>query len=98
LKGAVVDRETIRKEELEYHSPGTRVSEIVVGEIKISPMSERLFRATYTIRYEQVRPSGSWARGLSDIELVIDVSRASPRIIPQIVRQRANNYNKQKGP
>jgi len=93
-----VEREAIRKEELDYHSPGTRVSEVVVGEIKLSTVSENLFRATYTIRYEQVRPSGAWARGLSDIELVIDVARASPRLIPQIVRQRANNRDKQKGP
>lgn len=98
LKGSVVDRETIRQEELAYHSPGTRVSETVVGDIKISAAGEYLYRANYTIRYEQIRPNGAWARGLSDIDLVIDVGRASPRVIPQIVRQRANNRDKQKGP
>jgi hypothetical protein len=98
LKGSVVDRETIRKEELDYHSPGTRVSEVVVGEIKVSAVNESLFRANYTIRYEQIRPSGAWARGFSDIELLIDMTLAPPRKMPVIVRQRANNRDKQKGP
>ena len=94
LKGVLVDREVIRKEELDYHSPGTRVSEVLVGEIVLSTESELIVRANYTIRFEQTRASGAWARGFSDIELLIDFKGPSP----QIIRQRAKNRNTEKGP
>lgn len=94
LKGEVVSREVIREDELKYHSPGTRVSETVVGDITLTSVSDTLARATYTIRFEQTRPSGAWARGFSDIELVIDHTGPSLRI----VRQRAKSRDTQKGP
>jgi hypothetical protein len=94
LNGSFVAREVIREEEVKYHSPGTRVSEIVAGEIVLTPVSETVARAAYTIRFEQVRPSGAWARGFSDIELFVEHG-ASP---PRIVRQRAKSREVQKGP
>jgi hypothetical protein len=97
LNWQMVSREDIRKEEREYHSPGTRSTETVEGEISIAHLSGALFRAKYTLRYHQIRPSGAWARGVSDVELIIDVGSASSVFAPQIVKQRAVQKEKQNG-
>jgi hypothetical protein len=90
----VVDREFIRKDEQEYHSPGTKVTETIVTPTHFAPLGGTIVSATYTIAFLRIRPDGHWSRGLSDIDLQIDVTSSGPRII----RQRAQNRNVQKGP
>lgn len=90
----VVSRDFIRKDELEYHAPGSRVTETMIGQPKIERSAPGSFTATYSINYHRIRPDGRWTKGVSDIELTIGMSDDQP----YIVRQRALNRNIERGP
>ncbi len=90
----LVDRSYIRKDELEYHSPGTRVTETVVTRPAFSEVEHNTYSASYSISYHRIRADGRWTKGISDIELQIILSPSGPRIS----RQRAQNRNQQRGP
>ncbi len=91
----VVTRDFIRKDELEYHSPGTRVTETLIA----PPQFERLdsdgvtYTASYSINFHRVRSDGQWSKGVSDVSLIIEVTKDGPLI----VRQTAKARNIQKG-
>ena len=90
----MVDRNYIRKDELEYHAPGVRLTE----NFRVFPVFELLsdgsLAATYTIAYERHRPDGRWQKGLADISLTLELTPNGPKII----RQRSEVHDKQQGP
>jgi hypothetical protein len=94
FSNGIVDREFIRKDESEYHSPGTRVSESIIARPEFAPLGSNCYSAKYSISFHRVRPDGRWVKGNSDIDLQIEMTPAGPRII----RQRAKPRDQQKGP
>ena len=94
FSNGLVDRSYIRKDELEYHSPGTRVTETVVTRPTFSEVEHNTYSASYSISYHRIRPDGRWTKGISDIELQIMMFPNGPRIS----RQRAQNRDQQRGP
>ena len=94
FQNGIVDRNFIRKDELEYHSPGTRITENLLTRVTARELEHNLYSATYTIGYHRIRPDGRWTKGVSDIELQIEMTANGPRI----VRQRSQNRDQQKGP
>jgi hypothetical protein len=94
FNNGVVNREFILKDELAYHSPGSRVSENIVTKPTIASLGNNRFSATYSISFHRVRPDGHWVKGQSEIDLQIEITPQGPRII----RQRAQSRDQQKGP
>ena len=94
FNNGLVDRSFIRKDELEYHSPGTRVTETIVTRPTFSEIEPNFYSASYSISYHRIRPDGRWTKGISDIELQIMMFPNGPRIS----RQRAQNRDQQRGP
>lgn len=97
FNNGVVSRDFIRKDELEYHAPGSRVSETIIGQPKIEHLdsdTNKTYSAGYSINYHRLRPDGRWTKGISDIALIIEILNDHPRI----VRQRAQNRNIERGP
>lgn len=94
FNNGVVDRNFIRKDEIDYHSPGTQVTETMSTQPVFRQLDAASFEATYTIGFHRIRPDGKWTKGFSDISLVIEMTPGGPRI----VRQRAQNRDQQKGP
>lgn len=91
----VVSREVVRAEEIQYHGPGVKVSELLTDEPKISAQGNNRYSAIYTIRYDRSNAAnGKWSRGFADIELTIEITKDGPRI----VRQRAKTRVVEKGP
>jgi hypothetical protein len=91
----VVTREAIRAEELEYHGPGVKVTEVLTEEPKLSEIGNKSYGAKYTIRFERTNAvNGKWARGTADVELTIELTNDGPRI----VRQKAKTRVVEKGP
>jgi hypothetical protein len=90
----IVDRNFIRKDELEYHAPGVRLTETLRELPAFERLADGSISASYTIAYERHRPDGHWAKGLADISLTIELTPSGPKI----VRQRSQNYAKQQGP
>jgi len=89
----MVDREYIRKDELAYHSPGTRVTEALTNQPAFSQLSGILYRAVYTIGFQRIQADGRSITGSSDIEMLIELTPNGPRI----VYQRARNRDQKKG-
>ena len=89
-----VDRDFIRKDELDYHSPGTRVTETMTTRPEFNLLNGTTYAATYSIAFHRVRPDGRWTKGNSDIEMDIDLTPNGPRI----VRHHAKIRDQQKGP
>lgn len=91
----VVTRDVVRAEEVEYHAPGVKVSEVLTEEPKLSDLGNKRYAAKYTIRFDRSNAAnGKWARGFADVELTIELINDEPRI----VRQNAKTRITEKGP
>lgn len=90
----IVDREFIRADKLQYHAPGTRVTETITTPPTFNPGPNHTFAASYSIFFHRIRPDGHWSKGYSDVELQIEITPTGPRI----VRQRGQVRDQQKGP
>ena len=89
-----VDHNFIRKDELEYHSPGTRITENLLTRVTVREVGHNLYSTAYSIGYQRTRPDGRWMKGVTAVELHIEMTASGPRI----VRQRSENREQQKGP
>ncbi len=96
FNNGIVDRAFIRKDESEYHSSGTRVTETIITlpSIKRLPSDGNTWSVNYSISYHRVRSDGRWTKGISDVSLIIEVTNDGPLI----VSQHAQTHDQQKGP
>lgn len=94
LRGGIVPREQIRAEEIKSHQPGSVLTEVIQGDIRLTRPAENEVRANYTMRFEQRLATGSWAAGFSELDLTMELTPTGPRI----TRQRARNFDVKKGP
>jgi len=93
----LVDQEFIRKEEEAYHAPGNSVKETVRGQMRIDSLGGKAFSATYCLDFMQVKPTGEWVRGASDVVLLIEIQAGKPRIFSQRSTSRASEKRKGRG-
>jgi hypothetical protein len=88
-----VDKAFIRKDESAYHALGTRVTERIIVEPKLSRIDTVTFDASYSISFLRLQGQ-RWTSGDSDLELRIILGNTGP----QIIRQRGETRNLKKGP
>ena len=79
----IVDREFIRKDETEYHSPGTRVTETLIAPPAFTTLGSNLYSASYSLSFLRIRPDRHWTKGVSEIQMQISLTPAGPRITSQ---------------
>jgi hypothetical protein len=54
----IVDRAFIRKDELEYHAPGIKVTEEIFTRPNFSKIATNAYSANYSITYQRIHPDG----------------------------------------
>jgi hypothetical protein len=89
----IVDREFILRDELDYHSPGNRVTETIITTPTVTPIGNGIYSAAYSLSFLRVRPDHHWTKGISDIQLQIEMTPAGPRISSQ----KSQTHDLQKG-
>ncbi len=89
----IVDREFIRRDEVEYQSPGTRVTESITTAPVFTPLGNGLYSATYSLSFLRIRPDRHWTKGISEIQMQINLTPNGPRI----TSQRSQSHDLQKG-
>ncbi len=85
-----VTLDAIRKEELEYHAPGYRVSERMRGAPQFRRLSPNVVEAKYELGFVRAKPDGSWISGVADVVLNVHTDFSGRRIVKQQSTSREN--------
>ena len=90
-----VSRATIRKQEVEYHAPGYRITEKVRGAPEFRRVSPNLIEASYELSFVRVKPDGAWISGVADVLVGIEIGADGARIVKQ--RSTTRDSEKRRG-